>query len=75
MLRLWDGFLSVLAAVVTISVCGIPAWFTFKAIQAEIAPTWVYIPLAGLAGICAILTYAFVTKGLRGVSPSRSRRR
>lgn len=72
---LWDGFLSVLAGLFTLGVCGIPAWFTFRAIQDGIAPTWVYAPLVGLAGICVILTYAFITKGFRGVAPSRSRRR
>jgi len=75
MRQIWDGFLSVLAGLFTIVVCGIPAWFAFRAIQEGIAPNWVYAPIAGLAVICVILTYAFVTKGLRGVSPSRSRRR
>ena len=75
MLRFWDGFLSVLAGLFTIVVCGIPAWFAFRAIQEGIAPTWVYAPIAGLAVICVILAYAFVSKGFRGVAPSRSRRR
>ncbi len=71
----WDGFLSVLAGPFTLTVCGIAAGFTFRAIQDGIAPTWVYAPLEGLEVICVILTYAFITNGFRGVAPSRSRRR
>ena len=52
----WDGFLSVLAGPFTLTVCGIAAWFTFRAIQDGIAPTWVYAPLEGLEVICVILT-------------------
>lgn len=70
-----DGVLSVLAAVATLVVCGVPAWFTFQAIQTGLAPQWVFGPLGGLAGIGVLLTIAFLRKGFKGISPSRMRRR
>jgi hypothetical protein len=75
MKNLIDGFLSGLAAIATIVICGIPAWFTFQAIQAEIAPTWVYAPLGALVVVAILMTTAFIGKAARGVSPSRERRR
>lgn len=75
MRALWDGFLSALAALATIALCGVPAWFTHTAVQGGLAPQWAYAAAAGLAGVGLILTLAFGRKALRGVSPSRSRRR
>ena len=75
MKALIDGFLSACAALATIVICGIPAWFTFQAIQAGLAPIWVYAPLAGLVVVAILMTTAFVGKAARGVSPSRERRR
>lgn len=71
----WDGFLSVMSGLLALAICGIPAFYTFRAIRAEIAPTWVYVPMGLLAAVGLILAYAFVTKGFKGVSPSRSRKR
>ncbi len=70
-----DGLASVLAALATIAVCGVPSWFTYKAIQADVAPTWAYAAVAALAGVGLIMTFAFVRKAAQGVAPSRERRR
>ena len=75
MLKLWDGFLSVLSGIAALVICGFPAYFTYLAIRAEIAPTWAYAPMVLLAIVGSILAYAFISKGLKGVSPSRVRRR
>ncbi len=75
MRRFWDGTLSYFASLFTLAVCGIPSWFTFQAIQAGIAPVWVYAPLVGLVGIGIVLGLAFARKGTQGIAPSRQRRR
>ena len=71
----WDGFLSLLAAVVTAAICGVPSWYTYKAVEAGIAPQWVYGFVALLAGMGLILTFAFLRKARGGISPTRDRRR
>lgn len=70
-----DGAASFGAALVTCGVCGLPAWFTVSAVRAEIAPVWAYGAAGALALIGAILTLAFLRKGLGGVAPTRVRRR
>ena len=70
-----DGAASILAAFFTAAVCGLPAWFTVAAVRGGIAPVWAYAPAAGLAVIGAILTLAFLRKGLGGIAPTRQRRR
>ena len=39
MRKLVDGFLSLLAAIATVAICGVPSWFTYQAIIAKVAPT------------------------------------
>lgn len=70
-----DGAASFGAALVTLAVCGLPAWFTVSAVRAEIAPTWAYAAAGVLAVIGLILTLAFMRKGMAGVAPTRQRRR
>ncbi len=75
MRRIWDGFLSLIAAIATVAICGVPAWFTYKAIDAGLAPVWVWAAVAALAGVGVIMTLAFLRKAASGVSPSRERPR
>jgi len=70
-----DGAASFGAALVTCAVCGLPAWFTVAAVRAEIAPVWAYAAAGALGIIGAMLTFAFMRKGLAGVAPTRQRRR
>lgn len=70
-----DGAASFAAALVTCTVCGLPAWFTVVAVRATVAPLWAYAPAATLAVIGLILTFAFLRKGFAGVAPTRQRRR
>jgi hypothetical protein len=70
-----DGAASFAAALFTSAVCGIPAWFTIVAVRADLAPVWVYGAAGGLVVIGAILTWAYVRKGIAGVAPTRQRRR
>ena len=70
-----DGAASIGAALITLAVCGLPAWFTFVAIRAEIAPVWAYAAAGGLGIIGLIWTLAFLRKGFAGVAPTRQRRR
>lgn len=71
----FDGFLSALAAIFTLIVCGFPAFATFQSIKFGIVPEWFYVPLIGIGFIGILLTLAFVRKAIKGISPSRSRRR
>ena len=70
-----DGIASILAALATFAICGGPAWFTYLAIQANIAPWWAWFFIAALAGVGLIMTFAFLRKAAQGVAPSRERRR
>lgn len=75
MIRLWDGFLSVIAALLTAAILGVPLWGAFRAVRAELIPLWSWGPmvLLGLAG--AIMVASFGRKAIRGVHPMRDRRR
>jgi len=75
MRRFLDGAASIAAALFTLAVCGLPAWFTVSAVRGGVAPTWAYGAAGLLAVIGAILTLAFLRKGLAGIAPTRARRR
>ncbi|WP_373635554.1 hypothetical protein [Yoonia sp. SS1-5] len=75
MRHLLDGAASFGAALITLGACGLPAWFTLQAINANVAPLWAYAPAGALAIIGLILTLAFLRKGFAGVAPTRQRRR
>ncbi|MGJ8610530.1 MAG: hypothetical protein ACSHWY_05525 [Octadecabacter sp.] len=70
-----DGTASVLAALATLAICGGPAWFTYLAIQATVAPWWAWFFIAALAGVGLLMTVAFLRKAAKGIAPSRERRR
>ena len=70
-----DGAASFGAALITLAACGIPVWYTVKAIRADLASVWVYGPTAVLGIIGIILVLAFGRKGLAGIAPTRQRRR
>lgn len=75
MRKILDGAASFCAALLTLAVCGVPAWYSFTAVQAGLAPVWVYGFVAALAVIGLILGFAFLRKGFDGISPTRQRRR
>lgn len=75
MRKLWDGFLSLLAAIATAAICGVPTWFTYQAIVAKIAPVWAWSAVIALGGVGFLMTIAFLRKAFSGVSPSRDRPR
>lgn len=70
-----DGAASIMAAIATLIICGLPCWFTYQAILSGAAPVWAYGSVVVLGAIGVILTLAFLRKGFRGISPSRTRRR
>jgi hypothetical protein len=70
-----DGTASVLAALLTLAICGGPVYFTYLAIQANAAPQWAYASIAALAGVGLLMTFAFLRKASKGIAPSRDRRR
>ena len=75
MIRLWDGFLSLLAALVTVAIVGVPLWGTFLAIQNGLVPAWVWAPFVLLGFVGLVMVLAFLRKTARGVHPLRERRR
>ena len=75
MKHFFDGFLSFLAAMATAAICGVPTWFTYQAIEADVAPQWAYVFVVLLGGMGALLTFAFLRKAKRGISPTRDRKR
>ena len=75
MIRIWDGFLSLLAALVTGTIIGVPLWGTYLAIQNGLVPGWVWVPLVLLALVGLVMVFAFLRKAGRGVHPMRERRR
>ncbi len=75
MIRLWDGFLSLLAALLTLVVTGIPSWGAFLAVRSNLLAWWAWPPLVVLALIGIVITLSFLRKAGRGVHPLRERRR
>ena len=75
MIRLWDGFLSLLGAVLTAGAVGVPLFAAFRAVQAGLAPVWVWGPMIALAFVGLVMTGAFLRKAARGVHPLRDRPR
>jgi len=70
-----DGLASVLAAIATLVICGLPCYFTYIAIQSEVAPWWAWFSIAALGGVGVIMIFAFLRKAAGGIAPSRERRR
>ncbi|MCF2903432.1 hypothetical protein L0666_00390 [Octadecabacter sp. CECT 8868] len=70
-----DGTASFLAALATVAICGFPSWFTYKAIEANVAPVWAWAAIVALAGVGILMTIAFLGKAIKGIAPSRDRRR
>ncbi len=75
MIRIWDGFLSGLSAVITLAVIGLPLWAAFRAVQGGLVPTWIWAPMVVLGLIGLVMLLAFLRKAGRGVHPLRDRRR
>ena len=75
MKQMWDGLLSLLAALATAVITGGPSWFTYQAVEAGIAPQWALGFVFLLGGMGLILTIAFLRKAKGGISPTRDRRR
>ncbi|MEM9426545.1 MAG: hypothetical protein AAGA06_07565 [Pseudomonadota bacterium] len=75
MIRVWDGFLSFLAAVVTGAIVGVPVWGAGRAVQAGLLPTWGWGPLVLLGAAGLVMILSFLRKAGRGVHPLRERRR
>jgi hypothetical protein len=75
MKHIWDGLLSLLAAIATAAITGAPSWFTYQATEAGIAPKWALGFVFVLGGMGLILTIAFLRKAKGGISPTRDRRR
>lgn len=70
-----DGAASLGAAAITAAVCGLPCWFTWKAIEAGAAPLWAWAAIAALGFVGLVLFFAFLRKGFAGIAPTRDRRR
>ena len=73
--HIWDGLVSGLAAVAALAICGVPSWYTFRAIQGGLAPVWVWGFVAVLAALGVILGVAFGRKAAAGIAPAADRRR
>lgn len=73
--NIWDGTLSLIAALLTSGVFGVPIWATHQAITYGIVPIWAYAAVVGLVFVGGNLTIAFLRKALDGVAPLRERKR
>lgn len=73
--NIWDGVLSVFAALATIAIFGVPIWASHQAITYGIVTQWAYIALIGLVFIGGNLAIAFIRKAVAGVAPLRERKR
>ncbi len=72
--NIWNGLLSLCAAVASFVIFSVPIWATHQAITYGIVPVWTYAALAGLVYIGGNLTIAFLRKALDGVAPLRNRK-
>ncbi|MXQ07767.1 hypothetical protein GQ651_07900 [Alphaproteobacteria bacterium GH1-50] len=75
MRRAADGFLSLIAALVALSVVGLPIWAAVTALLSDLVPVWVWGPVVLLGGMGGIIAASFARKAVRGVHPMRDRRR
>ncbi len=75
MIRLWDGILSAIAALLTGGIVGVPVWGAFMALRAELLPIWAWGPLLLLGAAGLVMMLSFLRKASRGVHPLRERRR
>lgn len=75
MRNLWDGILSLGAAVGTVAIVGVPLWCAHLAVNYGIASTWAYAPMAALLVVGGIMVLAFLRKAASGVAPLRDRKR
>ncbi|MGB5558120.1 MAG: hypothetical protein WBN04_08910 [Paracoccaceae bacterium] len=75
MRAIWDGFLSLIAAILTAAVTLIPAYYAWMSVDAGFAPQWVWANIAGLVFVAGVMIFAFLRKAKDGVSPLRDRRR
>lgn len=73
--NIWDGALSLGAALGTVVVVGVPLWCAHLAILYGIASNWAYAPMAALLVVGGIMVLAFLRKAAGGVAPLRERRR
>jgi hypothetical protein len=75
MMRVWDGFLSGLCALITLVLVGTPLWAAVGAVRAALVPQWVWVPIVLLGFVGIVMMAAFGRKAVRGVHPLRERRR
>ncbi|NND21068.1 MAG: hypothetical protein HKO14_03180 [Silicimonas sp.] len=75
MIRVWDGFLSLLAAIATLCIIGIPTWGAALAIRDGLMSLWAWAPLLLLAAAGAVMALSFLRKAGCGVHPLRKKRR
>lgn len=75
MIRFWDGFLSALGAILTLTIVGVPLWGAVVALRAEILPVWAWGPVVALGFVGLVMVGAFLRKAGRGIHPLRERRR
>lgn len=73
--RIWDSLLSVIAAILAAAVSFLPAWSAHMAIDSGLASRWIYLCIAGLVFVGAVMVFAFLRKAKNGISPFRERRR
>lgn len=71
MIRLWDGFLSLLSAIATAVIAGVPTYGAFLAIQAEMLPVWAWGPLGLHFVVGSLMVVAFLRKVINGIHPMR----
>ncbi|MGP6085522.1 hypothetical protein [Antarctobacter jejuensis] len=60
---------NLVAAVLTAAFCFVPAWFAHVAIDARLAPVWVYAAVAGLVFVGAGVVLSFLEKAWHGHRP------
>ena len=75
MIRLWDGFLSLLAALLTGAIVGVPLWGSYLALRNNLQPAWGWVAFVVLALAGLLMVLSFLRKAGRGVHPLRDRRR
>lgn len=75
MRALWDGLLSLIAAILTAAVTLVPAYYAWMSIDAGFAPQWVWVNIVGLVFVAGVMILAFLRKAKGGISPLRDRRR
>lgn len=75
MRQVFDGLMSLLCALATLGLCGVPLYCSHLAIAFGLVPVWLYAVLGIFGFMAVLLAFDFLRKAVSGIAPLNERRR